>query len=583
MKTNPLFSYLYPHRWMLLLALLLASINQIFSLLDPVIFRHVIDEYASKPGAYTSEDFFKGVLFLLGASVGVAFISRTAKNVQDYFVNILTQKVGAKMYTDGIAHSLQLPYIIFEDQQSGEILSRLQKIRLDVEKLLSTSINTFFTMIVGLVFVMIYSLSVHWIIAPIYLITAPLLGVVSTVLSRKIKLIQTDIVRESALLAGSTTESLRNIQLVKSLGLADQEISRLNLNTDKLLQLELKKVKYLRSLSFIQGTVVNFLRTTLTFTLLYLIYIEAITFGQFFSLYIYSFFIFGPLQEFGGVIGTFKEAEVSLQKFNDIISTPVETIPDHSALLPTLESITLSDVSFKYPAGNKAALSDVSVQLNKGDTVAFVGPSGSGKTTLVKLLVGLYPPTAGEILFNKISATNFNMKLIREKVGIVTQESHLFAGTIRENLLFVKPNATDEECISVLNQSACANILERAKSGLDTFIGEGGLKLSGGEKQRLSIARALLRNPTLLIFDEATSSLDSLTEEEITTTVRSISAEKTHITVMIAHRLSTILHADTIYVLEKGKIIESGNHETLYAQKGLYYAMWRQQIGENRS
>jgi ATP-binding cassette subfamily B protein len=583
LKTNPLFSYLYPHRWMLLLALLLASINQIFSLLDPVIFRHVIDEYASKPGAYTSEDFFKGVLFLLGASVGVAFISRTAKNVQDYFVNILTQKVGAKMYTDGIAHSLQLPYIIFEDQQSGEILSRLQKIRLDVEKLLSTSINTFFTMIVGLVFVMIYSLSVHWIIAPIYLITAPLLGVVSTVLSRKIKLIQTDIVRESALLAGSTTESLRNIQLVKSLGLADQEISRLNLNTDKLLQLELKKVKYLRSLSFIQGTVVNFLRTTLTFTLLYLIYIEAITFGQFFSLYIYSFFIFGPLQEFGGVIGTFKEAEVSLQKFNDIISTPVETIPDHSALLPTLESITLSDVSFKYPAGNKAALSDVSVQLNKGDTVAFVGPSGSGKTTLVKLLVGLYPPTAGEILFNKISATNFNMKLIREKVGIVTQESHLFAGTIRENLLFVKPNATDEECISVLNQSACANILERAKSGLDTFIGEGGLKLSGGEKQRLSIARALLRNPTLLIFDEATSSLDSLTEEEITTTVRSISAEKTHITVMIAHRLSTILHADTIYVLEKGKIIESGNHETLYAQKGLYYAMWRQQIGENRS
>jgi len=260
-----LAAYLKEYWRLVALALVLAAINQIFSLLDPLIFRHVIDEYATRFKEYTMAEFFKGVSLLLAAAVGVAFVSRVAKNFQDYFINVITQRLGARLYSDGIQHSLELPYSVFEDQRSGETLGKLQKVRTDVEKLISVSINVLFTSLVGVIFVIGYAFSVHWLIAPVYFLTVPLLGVLSSVLSRKIKVIQKVIVAETTALAGATTESLRNIELVKSLGLAQQEIARLNSTTDKILQLELKKVRYIRSLSFVQGTAVNALRTSILF------------------------------------------------------------------------------------------------------------------------------------------------------------------------------------------------------------------------------------------------------------------------------------------------------------------------------
>jgi len=301
-----LWSYLRRYRSLVALALVLAAINQIFSLLDPLIFRHVIDQYATRYKEYTTGEFFRGVSMLLLAAVGVAFVSRVAKNFQDYFINVITQRLGAQIYADGIRHSLALPYQVFEDQRSGETLGLMQKVRNDVEKLISQSINVVFTTLVGILFVLVYAFRVHWLIAPVYLSTIPVLGILSSTLSRRIKKIQITIVAETTALAGSTTESLRNIELVKSLGLATQEVARLNSTTDRILALELKKVRYLRSLSFIQGTAVNALRTSIMFLMLYLIYTQAITVGQFFSLFIYSFFIFGPLQELGNVINVYR-------------------------------------------------------------------------------------------------------------------------------------------------------------------------------------------------------------------------------------------------------------------------------------
>jgi len=577
-----LASYLYQHWRLVTLALVLAATNQIFSLLDPLIFRHVIDEYATRFSEYTTGEFFRGVSLLLAAAVGVAFVSRVAKNFQDYCISVITQRLGAQIYSDGIAHSLRLPYAVFEDQRSGETLGRLQKVRTDVERLIQVSINVLFTSLVGVIFVVIYAFSVHWVIAPVYFLTVPLLGVLSSVLSRKIKVIQKVIVAETTALAGSTTESLRNIELVKSLGLAQQEVARLNATTDKILKLELKKVRYIRSLSFIQGTTVNALRTSILFLMLYLIYTQAITVGQFFSLFIYSFFIFGPLQELGNIINVYRETEVSLKNFADVLAMPVEPRPAHPVPLPDLERLAFEDVSFTHQTATTPALTDISFEVERGDTVAFVGPSGSGKTTLVKLLVGLYPPQTGAILYNGHRAATVDLDQLRNQIGFVTQDTQLFSGTIRENLLFVNPAATDAECLDVLRQAACDSLLARADKGLDTVIGEGGVKVSGGEKQRLSIARALLRRPHLLVFDEATSSLDSLTEEEITATIRGVAAHRDVITILIAHRLSTIMHADRIFVLERGRIVESGPHAALLEQKGLYYAMWRQQIGERR-
>jgi ATP-binding cassette subfamily B protein len=314
--------------------------------------------------------------------------------------------------------------------------------------------------------------------------------------------------------------------------------------------------------------------------MLYMIFAREITVGQFFALWIYSFFIFGPLQELGNVINIYREAEVSLGIFDGILKTPQEPQPTHPVVVDEIGTLAFEGVSFHHQSTSTRALDKVSFAARQGETIALVGPSGAGKTTLVKLLVGLYRPQTGRILMNGIPVENLDLDQFRERIGFVTQDTQLFSGTIRENLLFVNPKALDAECLEVLEQAACQGLMARADKGLDTIIGENGVKVSGGEKQRLSIARALLRRPSLLVFDEATSSLDSLTEEEITETIRDVSKRQDMITILIAHRLSTVMHADRIYVLEKGRIVESGRHEELLEIRGLYYAMWRQQIGE---
>lgn len=583
-----LLTYLKPYRWLIFLALALAGINQTFSMFDPMIFGKMFDQFASHP--WTNDDgsvrdesgYLRGLGFMLFLLVGTAMVSRIAKAFQDYTVNVIIQKFGAKIFTDGLRHSMRLPYQEFEDQRSGETLSILTKVRSDTEKFIGYVINVLFGILVSVVFVSIYATRLHWSIMPIYMGGAFLIAVVTNLLSKKIKIIQKNIVKETTSLAGSTTESLRNIELVKSLGLTDQEVKRLNTNTYKILGLELRKVKNIRSLSFIQGTMVNFLRQVITFTLMWLIFRHKLTMGQLISLQFYSFYIFGPLQEIGSIIISWREAEASMTNFHNLMLKKVEPKPMEPTMVGMIEELEFRNIAFKHQTAQFKALDGISFDVKKGETIAFVGPSGAGKSTLVKLLVGLYRTQDGTIFYNGIDGHDIDFDELRNQIGFVTQDTQLFAGTIRENLVFVYPDATDKDVLEALHKASCDNLLSRAEKGLETMIGEGGLKLSGGEKQRLSIARALLRQPHLLIFDEATSALDSITEEEITNTIRKISTEKEQITVMIAHRLSTIMHADRIYVLEKGQVVETGSHQKLLEDKGLYYAMWRQQIGERK-
>ena len=589
-----LLSYIRPYKWLVVLALFLAAVNQVFSLFAPAITGRILDLFVTHPHIFpdktprSEHEFFfgrgqyHGLLFFLLLLIGTAMVSRIAKAFQDYFSNVLIQKFGATIFTDGLKHSMRLPYQDFEDQRSGETLSILTKVRTDTEKFITNFINVFFVIIVSIVFISVYAFRLHWVIMPVYTVGIVLIAVVTSLLSRRIKLIQKNIVNETNALAGSTTESLRNIELVKSLGLTNQEVSRLNNNTFKILKLELRKVKSIRTISFIQGTMVNFLQQLITFTLLWLIFRNAISPGQYLSLVFYSFFLFAPMQEIGNIIISYREAEASLNNFHNLMLKSPELKPAKPEIIRNIEELEFINVKFKHQSAQQPALNDISFDVKKGETIAFVGPSGSGKTTLVKLLVGLYIPQQGKIRYNKIDREDIDFDALRTQIGFVTQDTQLFAGTIKENLLFVNPFATDEEILDVLKKASCNTLLARADKGLDTLIGEGGVKVSGGEKQRLSIARALLRHPHLLIFDEATSSLDSLTEEEITNTIKNVSSKKEQITILIAHRLSTIMHADKIYVLEKGEVIETGTHESLIGQMGLYYAMWRQQIGERK-
>ena len=577
-------NYVKQYKKILLLGLFLAVINQFFSLLDPQVLRLIIDKYASHAGGFTRGEFISGVGFLLLAFVGVSFISRVAKNFQDYYVNNVSQRVGASIYAQSISHSFSIPYAIFEDQRSGELLQKLQKARADIQLVIANFVNIIFFALIGIIIVVSYAFYVNWLIGAVYFLMIPLLGFTTFFVGRKIKAAQKNIVLESAELAGSTTETLRNVELVKSLGLENQEIERLNSVNNKILLLELKKIRLIRSLSFIQGTMINAMRAILIFLMIWLVFEKSITLGEFLSLFLYSFFVFSPLSELGNVSSQFHEARASSEQLEKILKIPIETKPLNPIKVGPITSIELKDLYFSYSSNEEPSLQKINFRLKEGDSVALVGPSGSGKTTLVKLLVGLYKPQRGKIILNKTNSIEADYNDLRKRIGLVSQETQLFAGTVRENLLFVNPSASDKNCWDALKMAAALPIVERDGKGLDTKIGEGGIKISGGERQRLAIARALLRNPEIIIFDEATSSLDSITEKSITQTIRNISnIHPNLITVLVAHRLSTVAHAEKIFVLEKGKIIEEGNHYDLLGKKGLYAALWREQVSGGKS
>ena len=578
-----LWKYLKPQKWLIVIALVLAAVSQLLSLVDPLIFGKIIDDFAINPGTMTEEALVKGVLFWLVVALSVALLARVAKSFQDYFIRLVVYKFGMQVFDDGLKQTLRLSYNEFEDQRSGETLSVLQKVRMDTQVFISSFINVLFSTVVGMGFLIAYSITRNWLLIPVFLIGIVVLGSLTGLLSKNIKATQRAINRETNKMSGVITESLRNIELVKSLGLTFPEIRRLRDQNLKIFNLEMIKVKRVRTLTFLQGTTLSILKQSILFILLWLIFRNVLTTGELIAMQFISTAIFGPLQDLGTIILSYREVEASVNNFDQLMQKPIERNPENAIGIDELHDIHFEDVVFRHKTAHYNAIDGISFEVRTGKTIAFVGPSGSGKSTLVKLLVGLYHPVSGEIYFNGQPSSRIRYNPLRRQIGLVTQDPQLFAGTIKENLLFVKPDATDEEMMDALHKAACDDLLSRSAHGIDSLIGEGGMKLSGGEKQRISITRALLRRPRLLIFDEATSALDSLTEEDITNTLRDISMSKDQISILIAHRLSTILHADLIYVLEKGKIIETGSHESLLDQKGLYSAMWRQQIGERRN
>jgi len=577
------WTYLKHYRWLVMLSLILAAVAQMLTLFDPVIFGKIIDDYALNPGGKSENELVNGVLFWLFIAICVAILARLAKSFQEYVLRLVVQKFGMQLFNDGLRQTLRLSYQEYEMQRSGETVSNLQKVRTDIERFLNAFVNIIFSSLVGIGFLIWYAVTTHWALIPVFIIGILVLGGLTGLLSRKIKATQRTINKETAKLAGTITESLRNIELVKSLGLTYPEIRRMRGQTQKIYDLEMIKTKKVRLLSFLQGSTLNILKQSILFILLWLIFRKVLSTGQLISMQVIINTIFGPLQDLGNIILSYREAEAALINFDELMKKPVEQRPEDPTEIGELETIRFSNVVFRHQAASQNAIDGISFEAKTGDTIAFVGPSGSGKSTLIKLLVGLYTPVSGNIYFDNISVKEIRYNKARRQIGFVTQDTQLFAGTVRQNLLFAKADATETEMIDALEKASVLHIFTRSGKGLDTILGEAGMRLSGGEKQRLSVARALLRNPRLLIFDEATSSLDSITEEEIAETIQSISSQRKQIIIQIAHRLSTIMHVDIIYVLEKGKIVESGSHHELLEVNGLYYAMWRQQIGERAS
>ncbi|SHK84921.1 ATP-binding cassette, subfamily B [Chitinophaga jiangningensis] len=580
MKT--LWKYLKPHKKLILISLLLAGSAQLLNLLDPIIFGKIVDNYASNPNHLSEKELVSSVLYWLGIAIAIALLAKAFKSLQEYLTRKTVAQFGMQIFNDGLKQTLRLSFQEFEENRSGTTLSILQKVKTDAERFTNSFINVLFSSLVGTGFLIWYSINKNWMLIPVFVIGVLVLGSLTGLLSRKIKTVQRSINRQTDAQAGVITESLRNIELVKSLGLTFPEIRRLNEQTKKIYELEMYKAKKVSTLSLLQGTALNLLKQSILFILLWLIFRQVLSTGELIAMQFISTAIFVPLQDLGNMILQYREVDASIRNFDKLMKKPVERRPETPVEIGPLESLRFEDVVFRHKTATYNAMDGISFSVHLGQTIAFVGPSGSGKSTLVKLLVGLYTPVSGNIYFNEVKSRDLRYNPLRRQIGFVTQDTQLYAGTIRDNMLFVKPGASNEEIMDALNKASAAALIAKTDKGIYTMLGENGMKLSGGEKQRISIARALLRQPRLLIFDEATSALDSLTEEDITATIREVSASREQMTILIAHRLSTIMHADAIYVLEKGKIVETGSHEELLVQKGLYYAMWRQQVGERR-
>lgn len=579
---NLLWKYLRQSRQLIYLSLLLAAAAQTLNLVDPIIFGKIIDRFTKNTGNYTEKQMVSSITLWLLLALGIAILSRLFKALQDYYMRKAVAGFGMSIFNDGLKQTLRLSYQEFEESRSGTTLSVLQKVKTDSERFINAFINVLFSSLVGVGFLIWYSLSRNWLLVPVFFVGVLLLGSLTGLVSKKIKFIQRSINRQTDRQAGVITESLRNIELVKTFGLTFPEIRRLNELTANIFQLEMVKAKKVSWLAFLQGIMLAVLKQSILFILLWLIFRHVLSTGELIAMQFISVAIFTPLQDLGNLIILYREANASLSTFDKIMQKPVEQRPEHSIELGPLTFLRFDNVMFRHRTASYNAIDHISFSISSGETIAFVGPSGSGKSTLVKLLVGLYSPLEGSIYYNETGSSEIRYNPLRRQIGFVSQETQLYAGTIKHNLLFSKPSASDEEIEDAIHQASADKLIAKAEHGLNTVLGESGMKLSGGEKQRISIARALLRKPNLLIFDEATSALDSLTEEEITSTIRKISASGKQMTILIAHRLSTIMHADRIYVLEKGKISETGKHNELLASKGLYYAMWRQQAGERR-
>mgnify|MGYP000858681821 CR=1 FL=1 len=475
---NKFITYLKTEKKILALALLTASINQIFSLFNPQVFGKIIDTYASHVTDFSKGDFIRGVGLLLLLYVGLALVSRIAKAFQDYFVNTVSEKVGTHIYAQSVEHVFTLPFSVFENEQSGSILQKMQKARDNVKKLITDIINIGFFSLIGIIFVLIYAFTIHWSIALVFLISIPIISIIISVVGKSVKNSQQKIVLESADLAASTTETLQNVGLVKSLGLEDQEIERLNKVNIKILGLEIDKILILRKLSFIQGTLVNMISSLIILVSMFLIFDGNVSLGQFLTLWFYGFFVFGPLSQISTLVTSYQEAMASLGEVEKILSQKPDSKESfQKKYLKKLSSINMNNVSFSYLSARNKTLSNLSLSIDEGKTIALVGPSGSGKSTILKLILGLYEKDSGSILYNNIESNNVNINSIKHRVGYVPQDTQVFAGTIRDNLLFVSPAASDADCLDALSKAQATSIMRRQENGLDTLIGENGINV----------------------------------------------------------------------------------------------------------
>ena len=558
-----------PRRSLLLLGLVLIIINRLSGMVLPGSTKYLIDEVIVKSD-------YK-MLYLILAAVGLAVtvqaitsfsLTRLLSVEAQHLISLLRVKVQKQI--------IHLPVKFFDNTKSGALVSRIMT---DVEGVRNL-VGTGFVQLLGGILTSIIAFGILLYINPMITLIAVLPLLLFGVISLKAFAIIRPIFRNrgkiNAEVTGRLTESLGGIRVIKGFNAETQEISVFQEGVDRLFR-NVKKSLTTTSLVTSAATLLLGITSVLIMGVGGNLIIEnRMSVGDLFAFTLYLGFLIAPIVQMSNIGSQITEAFAGLDRTDEILSLEKEgNEPERTRYLEKINgTLSFEDVSFAYD-GEKEILHNISFQAPAGSVTALVGTSGSGKTTIAGLAASFLKPDSGKIRIDEIDLKTIKLESYRSKLGVVLQDDFLFEGTIRENILFPRPEASEDELLAAVKAAHVKEFTDRFDDGLDTLIGERGIKLSGGQRQRVAIARALLADPRILILDEATSNLDTESESYIQESLTHLMKGRT--TLVIAHRLSTIRRADQILVIEDGKIAEQGTHEDLIKNEGRYYQLYTYQ------
>lgn len=569
-----IFSYLSPYWKQMLLVFLFIILSSILGLLPSVLTGRIIDE------GLINRD-MRMLIFLILVSLGVTLTANLIRVGESYLNNWIAQHITFDMRNKMYGHLQQMSQRFFTTHNQGDIITRMTSDISGVERVVTSTFTSILSNAITLIVAVVIMFKENWILAGVGVLVIPLFTIPTRWAGKTRWELTQDAQECNDEINGILNETLSvsGQLLVKLFCKEKDEYNRYKNVNYKMIKLNIKESMAGRWFMVIINTFssVGPMLLYLVGGILMMKYNSDLSVGDITVLVALLGKMYGPVNSLLNIQVEWIRSMALFTRIFEYFDMPIEIKNHENPIIPKKVdgNIEFKNVEFSYNSERKI-LKDINFELKSGQSIALVGPSGSGKSTIANLIPRLYDVCNGSITFDGEDVRNLDLTWLREQIGIVSQETYLFNGTIRENLLYAKPNATDDEIMDACKKANIADFILNQEKGLDTMVGNRGLKLSGGEKQRLSIARVLLKNPALLIFDEATASLDSISEKKIQDAINPIIDSRTSI--LIAHRLSTILAADEILVIKDGVIAERGVHEDLVKSGGTYTELYETQF-----
>lgn len=556
------FAYYKPYKWLFIADFSCAIIAALLELAFPLALNHVIDDLLPTGDWQT-------ILFASLVLLGIYVLSGFLHFVVTYHGHKLGINIESDMRKKSFDHVQKLSFRFFDNNKTGHLVSRMTNDLMDIGEIAHHGPEDLFIAIMTLTGAFALMMSINWQLAILTFIIVPFLIILSIYFSRKMSVAFGQMFQDIADFNARVENNVSGIRVVQAFANEDHEIARYGENNERFRKTKLVTYRVMAWNASISHILMKGVSIFVLACGTWFVINESMTFGEFMAFVLLSNIFLGPIQQINSVIETYPKGVAGFKRYQALLDTPADVEDRENAKdVPRVEgAIRYNNVEFAYEEG-EALLKNISFTVNKGETVALVGPSGGGKSTICNLLPRFYDVTGGKITIDGIDIRDMTLQSLRGHIGIVQQDVFLFDGTIRENIAYGKLNATEEDIWQAARRAQMEALILEMPEGLDTLIGERGVKLSGGQKQRLSIARMFLKNPPILILDEATSALDTETEAAIQQALLELSEGRT--TLVIAHRLATIKNADRILVISQAGVEEQGTHTELLASGGTY-------------